>query len=102
MSEPEEIDWDDLLGGALEAGLSLPEFWSATWRQIHLARRAYHRRRGWLAWHIARLGHADPKSFPDLEDMTGEARPDRSAARISSMFHTIRIMKAARAARQKG
>lgn len=55
-----------------------------------------------MAWHIARLGHADPKTFPDLEDMTGERRPDRSAARISSMFHTVRIMKAARAARQKG
>lgn len=30
-----------------------------------------HQRDAWLAWHTARLGQADPRKFPKLEDLTG-------------------------------
>ncbi|MGX7926458.1 hypothetical protein ACWPMX_07780 [Tsuneonella sp. HG094] len=64
------------------------------------AQRGYRRRRGWLAWHVARLNLADPKAFPDLADLTGDARPDRAAQGGATMLHNIRLLKAAMAARR--
>jgi hypothetical protein len=65
---------------ALEAGLTLAEFWRSTPRQSDYAVRAYHRRRGWLAWHVAVLGRVE--QFPDLSELTGEPviEPDEEAA----------------------
>lgn len=40
--------------------------------------RGYHRRRGWLAWHVAALGRVE--SLPDLADLTGEVRPEPDEA----------------------
>lgn len=33
--------------------------------------RGYHRRRGWLAWHVAFLGRVT--DFPELQELTGQA-----------------------------
>lgn len=35
--------------------------------------RGYHRRRGWLAWHVAALGRMD--NFPELHEIDGSPEP---------------------------
>lgn len=63
---------------------------------LWLAGRAYHRRRGWLAWHIAALGRADPKRFPQLATVMGEAeREAPGGQQPAQTVHAVRMWKAA-------
>jgi len=62
--------------------------------------RAYHRRRGWHAWHVAALSRADPKRFPSLGDLTGEERTRSRRQSSTEMFHNLRLFKAALAVRK--
>ena len=63
--------------------------------------RGYHRRRGWLAWHIGMLGRV--REFPKLHVLTGEPEPLLPAEEEAERrLQILRQWKAARAARRKG
>jgi hypothetical protein len=48
-------------------------FWKETPRTVFAAIRGYHRRRGWMAWHIAALPRLP--EMPELHDLTGREPP---------------------------
>mgnify|MGYP001489685876 CR=1 FL=1 len=81
------------MASALEAGVSLSEFWRATPRETMAAVKAYHRRRGWLAWHVAMLGRIDARSFPTLEQISGLPRRDRPRQSPEEMLAVIDQLK---------
>lgn len=56
--------------------------------------RGYHRRRGWLAWHVAALGRMDGTSFPELAEMTGEDREVDEDAALNRELHALRVWQA--------
>lgn len=73
--------------------MSLTEFWDATPRLLWLARRAYHRRRAWLAWHVAALQRAG--EFPDLAEFMGEpAVVPNEEQSLEKLLFAMRLTKA--------
>lgn len=80
-----------MLQAALEAGLHLAEFWAATPRETYAAVKAYHRRRGWQAWHAAYLGRV--KDLPALERLTGDELPDREPMDPEALLGAVRAIR---------
>lgn len=76
------------MGLALEAGLSLPDFWASTPRLVMVAWRAYERKRAWSAWFAGA-----PANFRDLtfEQLSGAAlrKPDMSPEAIDAALGSI-------------
>lgn len=68
---------------------------------IRAAIEGYHRRRGWLAWHIATLGRCDAKDFPDLDKLTGDRR-ERAAQSPDEIVAVLRQWKSALGAPAQG
>lgn len=58
------------------------------------ALRGYWRRRGWHAWHVAMLARCDPKQFPELAALTGEAAR-RGPQTPEQLLHAVRMWKSA-------
>lgn len=95
------------MGMALEAGLSLSDFWISTPRTVVVAWRAYLRRRGWYVWH-AGIG-ISPNRAKDMtyEKLTGQAQAhgrramslDQMAANLGMGAAAHNAALAARAAR---
>lgn len=57
--------------------------------------RAYRRRRGWLAWHVALLGRVDNKHFPELAELTGEAPVAQQRGQSQAqLLHNVKLWKA--------
>ncbi len=81
------------MAGAFEAGLSPAEFWRATPRETFAAVRGYHRRRGWLAWHVAALGRIDGKQFPTIEQLSGLPRREGRAQSPDEMLAVVRQLR---------
>lgn len=85
-----------MIASGFEAGLTREQFWTSTPRTLWQARRGYHRRRAWLALHIAQLSRIDPRHFPSLAELAGEAdteteQPETAAAQ---QLHAVRMWKA--------
>lgn len=49
-------------------------FWRQTLRTVFAAIKGYHRRRGWMAWHVAALPRTE--TFPELHELTGTTPPE--------------------------
>lgn len=85
-----------MIASGFEAGLTREQFWTSTPRTLWQARRGYHRRRAWLALHIAQLSRIDPRHFPSLAELSGEPeseteQPETAAAQ---QLHAVRMWKA--------
>jgi len=83
--------------GAIRAGLSWAEFWASTPYQTRIVGEAWVDNRKLernltmtAAYMTARLGMADPKHFPDLQDFLGtdDQKPDveQTPAEFSAKF----------------
>lgn len=75
------------MGLALEAGLSLADFWASTPRTVMVAWQAYQRRRAFSAWFAGA-----PANFPKLTfaELAGESLPERPAMSAEQMMANLR------------
>lgn len=76
-------------------------FWNKTPREIALilegrgeALTRRHNENAWLAWHIVRLGHVDPKKFPKLEKLLGRNPKPAQRQTVEQMLEMAAIITA--------
>lgn len=76
-------------------------FWRKTPREIVLiiegrgeALNRQHNDAAWLAWHIVRLGHVDPKKFPKLETLLSRKPVARRRQSTEQMLEMAAIITA--------
>lgn len=76
-------------------------FWCKTPREIGLiiegrvdALGRLHNESAWLAWHIVRLGHINPKKFPKLDSLLDRKAAPRKRQSVDQMLEMAAMITA--------
>lgn len=51
-----------------------------------------HDSRAWAVWHIAAMGHMNPKKLPRLKDLQVRRKPERRRQTQEEIAHNVKLM----------